>query len=185
MTIVRTVTTIKGLAATTTLNTNTAAVGTDAVVSSSITSSQPASKSDLLVYGSGFAADAIETTLIKTQSSADALAAFLSNTLTSIPELVSVTIDNSTTAQLTQIMNIDLNARVIATESVSGTSLDGFVESIEHVISEGGNKHQLTMLLSSRQRMIGIYSTSGAPYALSLYSAANPVEPPAYAVYGY
>ena len=186
MTIIRTVTTVKGVASTTSLNTDTAKVGTDAVVSSNFTSSVNASTADVLTYGSGLASDAIESVLIKTQVAADALAAYLAGTQTNLPELVSFLIDNDSSARLDQIRDIDLNDRISATENVTGTTVDGFVEQIEHVITNAGNKHTLRLLVSSRTRMVGVYSTSAADkYALSTYSAANPTEPPAYAVYGY
>lgn len=186
MTIIRTVTTVKSVASTTSLQTNTASVGTEATVAAALTSTQSAPTNDILTYGSGLASDAIESTLIKTQVAADALAAYLAGTQTTVPELVSFVIDNDSTTRLDQIRDIDLNDRISATEDVTGTNVDGFVEQIEHVITNGGNKHQLRVLVSARARMMGVYSTSSVDkYALSTYSAANPTEPPAYAVYGY
>ena len=186
MTILRTVTTVKGVAASTTLDANTAGVGTKAVVSTAIISTDTASSQDVLTYGSGLAGDAIESTLIKTQVAADALAAYLSGTQTTTPELVTFTIDNDSSARLDTIRDVDLNDRVVATEAVTGTSVDGFVESIEHHVTNGGNQHELVLMVSARQRMMGVYSASaGTAYSLSTYTAASPVEPPAYAVYGY
>lgn len=185
MTLLKTLVTVKGIAASTTLNANTASVGTDATLTAAIVSTDAAPTTDVLKYGAGLAGDAIESTLIKTQATADNLAAYLSSVSTMVPELVTFTIDNDSSTRLDQIRDIDLNDRIVATEAVTGTTVDGFVESIEHIISNAGNKHELKIMVSARQRMIGIYSTSGAPYALSLYSAANPVEPPPYAVYGY
>lgn len=186
MTILRTTTTVKGIAATTSLQTNTASVGTDATVSASVTSSRSAPISDVLTFGTGLASDAIESTLIKTQVAADDLAAYLAGTQTTVPELVSFVLDNESSTRLDQIRDIDLNDRISATEAVTGTTVDGFVEQIEHVITNGGNKHELRVMVSSRMRMIGIFSnTVGDAYSLSTFSADNPVEPPACAVFGY
>lgn len=186
MTILRTITTIKGIASTTSLQTNTANVGTDATVVASITSSRSAPIGDVVTYGTNLASDAIESTLIKTQVAADALAAYLAGTQTTVPELVSFTLDNDSTTRLDQIRDIDLNDRITATEDITGTTVDGFVEQIEHVITNGGNKHELKVMVSSRSRMVGVYSASSSDkYALSTYSLDNPTEPPAYAVYGY
>lgn len=186
MTILRTTTTVKGVAATTSLQTNTASVGTEATVAAAITSSRAAPIDDVITYGTNLASDAIESTLIKTQASADALAAYLAGTQTQVPELVTFVLDNDSTTRLDQIRDIDLNDRITATEDVTGTTVDGFVEQIEHVITNGGNKHELRVMVSSRSRMVGVYSASSVDkYALSSYSADNPSEPPAYAVYGY
>lgn len=186
MTILRTVTTVKGVAATTSLQTDTAKVGTDAVVSSNFTSSKSAPTADVLTYGAGLASDAIESTLIKTQVAADDLAAYLAGTQTSLPELVSFVIDNDSSARLDQIRDIDLNDRISATENVTGTTVDGFVEQIEHVITNAGNKHTLRLLVSSRTRMVGIFSPdSGTRYSLSTWVSDSQTEPPAYAVFGY
>lgn len=186
MTILRTVSTVKAVSATTSLQTDTSKVGTDATITATITSTKSASTQDVNTYGVNLAGDAIETTLVKTQVDADALAAYLAGTMVNVPELVGFTIDNDSSARLDQIRDIDLNDRISATESVTGTSVDGFVEQIEHVITNGGNKHTLRVLVSARSRMVGIYSASAADkYALSTYSSDSPKEPPAYAVYGY
>lgn len=186
MTILRTTTSVKGIAATTSLQTNTASVGTDATVAAAITSSRSAPISDVLTYGTNLASDAIESVLIKTQVAADDLASYLAGTQTLVPELVSFVLDNDSSARLDQIRDIDLNDRITATESVTGTTVDGFVEQIEHVITNGGNKHELRVMVSSRSRMIAIFSASAVDkYSLSTFSADNPIEPPAYAVFGY
>jgi hypothetical protein len=186
VTILRTITTVKTLDSTSSLQTNTASGGTDTTYSASLTSTKSASVADTTTYGVNLAGDAIETTLIKTQVAADALAAYLAGTMVNVSELVAYTIDNDSSARLDQIRDIDLNDRISATESVTGTTVDGFVEQIEHVITNGGNKHSLRVMVSARSRMMGVYSASSSDkYALSTYSANSPVEPPAYAVYGY
>lgn len=186
MTLLRTVTTVKSVAATTSLQTDTSKVGPDATVTASVTSTKSAPTTDTTLYGVNLSGAAIETTLIKTQVGADALAAYLAGTMVNVPELVGFTIDNDSSARLDQIRDLDLNDRVTATESVTGTTVDGFVEQIEHVITNAGNKHTLRVLVSARSRMMGVYSTSSVDkYALSTYSSDSPSEPPAYAVYGY
>ena len=142
-----------------------------------------------LVYGDGVEGPPI-TSPVVTAANADALAAYLANTSDGTTPLVGITLDGDSDARLATIRDLDLNQRVIATESVTGATLDGFVEQITHRITDGGLRHVCEVKVSARTRMVGVYSPGTDPvgatvYALSAYTAANPAEPPPYATYGF
>lgn len=149
-----------------------------------------ADRSAELTYGSGIESPAISTPVINSTAAADALAAYLANTSNAASPLVSITLDVDSDARAAIIRDIDLNQRVYATESVTGTTLDAFVEQVTHRISQGGLSHTCTISVTARARMVGVYSPGTDPagatiYDLSTYSAANPAEPPPYATYGF
>jgi hypothetical protein len=149
-----------------------------------------ASVSDELIYGSGIESPAVSTPFVTTTTTADGLASYLANTSNAISPLVTIALDVDSDAQAAVVRDIDLNQRVYATESVTGTTLDAFVEQVTHRISNGGLSHTCTISVSARARMVGIYSPGTDPvgatvYALSAYTAANPAEPPPYATYGF
>jgi hypothetical protein len=151
--------------------------------------SQTADVSTALVYGSGIQSATIQTPVVDA-TTADALASYLANTTDATSPLVAITLDNDTDARLATIRDLDLNQRVSATESITGATLDGFVEQITHKITNGGLLHECSLKVSARTRMVGIYSPGTDPagatvYALSAYTAASPTEPPPYATYGF
>lgn len=161
-----------------------------AVVAGAITASDDATSGDQLTYGTNVAAEPTTTTFISTQAAADNLAAYLANTSASDAPLVRITLDNDSTARLVSIRDVDLGQRIIATESITGATLDGFVEQVTHRITNGGLKHECELVIGARTRMVGVYSPGTDPegatvYELSAYSAANPAEPPPYATYGF
>jgi hypothetical protein len=142
-----------------------------------------------LVYGSGIEGATVQTPVVNA-TNADALAAYLANTTDATSPLVTITLDNDTDARLAVIRDLDLNQRVSATESITGATLDGFVEQITHKITNGGLLHECSLKVSARTRMVGVYSPGTDPagatvYALSAYTAASPTEPPPYATYGF
>lgn len=143
-----------------------------------------------LTYGSGIEGATVDTPVVTTGAAADALAAYLANTSDATSPLVTITLDNDTDARLVTIRDVDLNQRIIATESITGATLDGFVEQVTHKITDGGLRHECSLKVSARTRMVGIYSPGTDPagatvYALSAYTAASPVEPPPFATYGF
>lgn len=153
-------------------------------------SEKAASTTTQLVFGSGIEGATVSTPIVTTAASADALAAYLANTTDATSPLVAITLDNDTDARLATIRDLDLNQRVSATESITGATLDGFVEQITHKITNGGLLHECSLKVSARTRMVGIYSPGTNPagatvYALSAYTAASPTEPPPYATYGF
>ena len=122
----------------------------------------------------------------QTQAQADALAAYLASTSATEAPLVRITLDNDSTTRLQQIRDVELNDRVIATEAITGGTLDGFVEQVTHRITNGGLRHECELVIGARTRMVGIYSASaGDAYSLSTYTADSPTEPPPYATYGF
>ena len=157
-----------------------------AVIAGAITASEEASTSDQLALGSNVAGTPTTTTFVSTQAQADALAAYLASTSATDAPLVRITLDNDTTTRLQQIRDVELNDRVIATEAITGGTLDGFVEQVTHRITNGGLKHECELVIGARTRMVGIYSPdSGDQYELSTYTADSPTEPPPYATYGF
>jgi hypothetical protein len=157
-----------------------------AVIAGAITASEEAPTSDQLALGSNVAGTPTTTTFVSTQAQADALAAYLASTSATDAPLVRITLDNDSTTRLQQIRDVELNDRVIATEAITGGTLDGFVEQVTHRITNGGLKHECELVIGARTRMVGIYSASSLDaYSLSTYSAANPTEPPPYATYGF
>jgi hypothetical protein len=157
-----------------------------AVIAGAITASEEASTSDQIALGSNVAGTPTTTTFVSTQAQADALAAYLASTSATDAPLVRITLDNDTTTRLQQIRDVELNDRVIATEAITGGTLDGFVEQVTHRITNGGLKHECELVIGARTRMVGIYSPdSGDQYELSTYTADSPTEPPPYATYGF
>ena len=158
--------------------------------SGTVLSDKNASATTQLVFGSGIEGAAVSTPVVTTTTNADALAAYLANTTDATSPLVTITLDNDTDARLAVIRDLDLNQRVSATESITGATLDGFVEQVTHKITNGGLLHECSLKVSARTRMVGIYSPGTDPagatvYALSAYTAASPTEPPPYATYGF
>lgn len=157
-----------------------------AVISGTITATEDASASDQLALGQNVTSAPTTTAFVGTQSSADALAAYLASTSATDAPLVRITLDNDSSLRLSQMRDVELNARVIATESITGATLDGFVEQVTHRITNGGLRHECELVVGARTRMVGVYSASaGDAYSLSTYSAASPTEPPPYATYGF
>jgi hypothetical protein len=153
-------------------------------------SNKTASTRTELVFGAGVEGAVVSTPVVTTAASADALASYLANTTDATSPLVTITLDNDSDARLAVIRDIELNQRVTATESVTGATLDGFVEQITHKITNAGLRHTCEVKVSARTRMVGIYSPGTNPagatvYALSAYTAASPTEPPPYATYGF
>ena len=153
-------------------------------------SSKTSTTTTALTYGSGIQGVALDTPVVTTAATADAIASYLANTSAATSPLVTITLDNDSDARLATIRDLDLNQRLIATESITGATLDGFVEQITHKITNGGLLHECSLKVSARTRMVGIYSPGTDPmgatvYALSTYTAASPTEPPPYATYGF
>lgn len=157
------------------------------VVSGAITATEDASVADQLVTGTAVTSAPTESAFVGTQSAADNLAAYLAATAATDAPLVRITLDNDSTTRLEQMRDVELNDRVIATEAITGGTLDGFVEQVTHRITNGGLKHECELVIGARTRMVGIYSADSPadPYDLSTYSADDPTEPPPYATYGF
>lgn len=142
-----------------------------------------------LVYGAGIEGSPVSSPVV-TAANADALAAYLANTTDATSPLVGITLENDGDTRAAIIRDIELNQRLTATESVTGATLDGFIEQVTHRITNAGLRHTCEVKVSARTRMVGIYSPGTDPvgasvYALSAYTAANPTEPPPYATYGF
>lgn len=152
-----------------------------------VTSVEDASTADQLTLGSNVTSAPTETSFISTQAAADNLAGYLASTAATDAPLVRITLDNESTTRLAQMRDVELNDRVIATEAITGGTLDGFVEQITHRITNGGLRHECELVIGARTRMVGVYSPDSPadPYDLSTYSADDPSEPPPYATYGF
>lgn len=139
-----------------------------------------------LEFGDGVEGPPISSPVI-TAANADAIAAYLANTSDGTTPLVTIRLDGDSEPRMITIRDLDLNQRVIATESVTGATLDGFVEQITHRITDGGLRHECEIRVSARTRMAGVYSPDppADPYDLSTYSADAPAEPPPFATYGF
>lgn len=157
-----------------------------AVIGDAVSAVEDAPTTDQLTLGSNVASAPTATSFISTQAAADNLAAYLAATSATDAPLVRITLDNDSTLRLSQIRDVELNDRIIATESITGATLDGFVEQVTHRITNGGLKHECELVIGARTRMVGIYSASASDaYSLSTYSADDPSEPPPYATYGF
>jgi hypothetical protein len=157
------------------------------LVSGAVTATETGTVSDELTYGASTTGAPVTTSFVGTQSTADALASYLANTGATDAPLVRIRLDNDTDARLAIMRDLELGQRVIATEAITGATVDGFVEQITHKITAGGLRHELEIVLGARTRMVGIYSPDSPadPYELSTYSADDPSEPPPYATYGF
>lgn len=157
------------------------------VVSGAIAATEDASTEDQLTLGSNVASAPTATSFIDTQAEADNLAGYLASTAATDAPLVRITLDNDSTTRLEQMRDVELNDRVIATEQITGGTLDGFVEQVTHRITNGGLLHECELVIGARTRMVGVYSPDSPddPYDLSTYSADDPSEPPPYATYGF
>lgn len=160
------------------------------VVAGALTATETGTVSDELTYGASTTGAPVTTSFVGTQSTADALASYLANTSTTDAPLVRIRLDNDNDARLATMRDLELGQRVIATEAITGATVDGFVEQLTHRITEGGLRHECEIVLTARTRMVGVYSpgtnpTGATVYALSAYTAANPAEPPPYATYGF
>lgn len=155
-------------------------------LSSTVTATEDAPTADQLNLGSNVTGAPTQTSYVTTQAAAEALASYLASTAATDAPLVRITLDNDSSLRLSQMRDIELNSRVIATESITGATLDGFVEQITHRITNGGLRHECELVIGARTRMVGIYSASaGDAYGLSTYTADSPSEPPPYATYGF
>jgi hypothetical protein len=86
-------------------------------------------------------------------------------------------IDNESEENLEVMRDIDLSDRLVAIESVTGAELDSFVEQIEHRITNGGLRHELRVLVSSRARLTGIFADdadAGDPDVFSQFTDTPP-----------
>jgi hypothetical protein len=156
------------------------------VISGAIAATEDASTADQLSLGSNVASAPTTTSFVDTQEEADNLAGYLAATAATEAPLVKITLDADSTTRLEQMRDVELNDRVIATEAITGGTLDGFVEQVTHRITNGGLRHECELVVGARTRMVGIYSPdSGDQYELATYSADNPAEPPPYATYGF
>jgi hypothetical protein len=160
------------------------------VVAGALTATESGTVSDELTYGASTTGAAVTTSFVATQATADALASYLANTSTTDAPLVRIRLDNDSDARLAIMRDLELGQRVIATEAITGATVDGFVEQLTHRITEGGLRHECEIVLTARTRMVGVYSPGTDPvgatvYALSAYTADNPAEPPPYATYGF
>lgn len=189
MTILRTKVVVKrvsGTGGTGTVDTNTAATGTTPVFQADSISTRQASASDLNVVGT-FTGQAIETALLATEADADAVAAYLAGVNSAYPQLATIIVDNVSTTNLETIRDIDLSDRISATENVTNAELDAFVEQIEHRITNGGLKHELRLLVSSRARLTGIFADDADAADPDIFSQFTDTPPEGlnYAVFGY
>ena len=157
------------------------------VVSGVIAATEDASTEDQLNLGSNVTSAPTATSFIDTQAEADNLAGYLASTAATDAPLVRITLDNDSTTRLEQMRDVELNDRVIATEAITGGTMDGFVEQVTHRITNGGLLHECELVIGARTRMVGVYSPDSPddPYDLSTYSADDPSEPPPYATYGF
>lgn len=189
MTILRTKVVVKrvsGTGGTGIVETSTAGAGTKPVFEAEGISTRLASDKDLNQVGE-FTGQAIETAFLATDADADAVAAYLAGVNSAYPQLANIILDNETTTNLETIRDIDLSDRISATESVTNAELDAFVEQIEHRITNGGLKHELRLLVSSRARLTGIFADdadAGDPDIFSQFTD-DPPEGLNYAVFGY
>ena len=157
------------------------------VVTPTLDATATATTSDELTFGTNVTGSAAtSTTFIDAQADADALAAYLVATSATDQPIVRIVLDNDSDERLAVIRDLELNQRIVATESVTGATLDGFVEQVTHKITNGGLKHECEIVVGARTRMVGIYSPdSGDQYELATYAADSPSEPPPYATYGF
>lgn len=189
MTILRTRVTVKrvsGTGGTATVETNTAATGTTPTFQPVSLSTATAASADLIVVGD-FAGKPIETAFLATEADAEAVAAYLAGVNSAYPQLANVMLDNETDTNLETIRDVDLSDRVLAVESVTGAELDCFVEQIEHRITNGGLKHELRLLVSSRARLTGIFADDADEDDPDVFSQFTDTPPVGfnYAVFGY
>lgn len=189
MSILRTKVTVKrvsGDGGTATVETNTGEIGTTPRFEAVDKSTRTAANDDLVTLGE-FTGSAIETALLPTQAAAEDVASYLAGVNSAYPQLAWIIIDNVDTTRLEVLRDIDLSDRIIAEESVTGAIVDGFVEQIEHRITNGGLSHQLRILVSQRARLTGIFADDADSADPDIFSQFTD-DPPVtfnYAVFGY
>jgi hypothetical protein len=187
MTILRTVVTVNrvsGTGGTATVELNAGEIGTDTRYSAIDTSVKTASNQDLAAVGE-FTGPSIRTALLASVADAEDVASYLAGVNSAYPQLASIIIDNVDDTRLAVIRDIDLSDRITATESVTGAEIDGFVEQIEHTITNGGLSHQLRILVYQRARLTGIFTSDAvSPDVFSQFTDTPPASFN-YAVFGY
>lgn len=185
MTILRTRVVVKRVATTASVESSTQQTGTSPTFAATTTTSRSAALEDSLSYGVDLAGPAIQTVLLATTADAENVAAYLAGVNSAYPQLAEIIVQNDNDTRGAFIRDVDLNDRIIATENVTNAELDGFVEQIEHRITNGGLKHELKVLVSARGRSIGLFtSDASTPDIFSQFTD----DPPAtfnYAVFGY
>lgn len=189
MTILRTKVVVKrvsGTGGTGTLETNTAQIGTNPKFQADSISVRSAPSADVTAVGD-FGGQPIETAFLANVADGDAVAAYLAGVNSAYPQLATIMLDNETTSNLETMRDIDLSDRISATESVTNAVLDAFVEQVEHRISNGGLKHELRLLVSSRARLTGIFADDADESDPDIFSefTDTPPEGLAFAVFGY
>lgn len=169
-----------------TVETSTAASGTTPTFAADSTTSRSASTESVLAFGE-LTGPAIETALLATEDDAENVAAYLAGINSAYPQLADVIVDNETGANLEVIRDVDLNDRVEAIESYTGSILDSFVEAVEHRITNGGLRHECRLLVSSRGRSTGIFADDADAADPDVFSqfTDDPPEGLTYAVFGY
>lgn len=186
MTILRTKVTIKrvsGAGGTATVETNADAIGTMPVFAAVSTSGAFAANADLVLVGE-FTGKAIQTALLPTVAAAEDVASYLAGVNSAYPQLATIVLDNVDTTRLELIRDIDLSDRIVATESATGATIDGFVEQIEHRVTNGGLSHELRILVSQRARLTGLFAGSSPADIFSQF-VDTPPDTFNYAVFGY
>lgn len=185
MTILRTKVVVKRVATTSALETNTAETGTNPTLQSSTTSTRTATLEDELVYGVELAGPAIQTVLLPNAAAAEDVAAYLAGVNSAYPQLALITVQNDNDTRGAIIRDIDLNDRIVATETVTNATLDAFVEQIEHRITNGGLNHELRVLVSARGRSIGLFTDDASTPDIFSQFTDDPPDGFNYAVFGY
>jgi hypothetical protein len=189
VTILRTKVVVKrvsGDGGTATVETSTAQTGTSPTFAADSISTAFATSSDVNLVGE-FTGAPIETAFLATEADAEAVAAYLAGVNSAYPQLAYIMLDNESETNLEVMRDIDLSDRIVATESVTGAELDSFVEQVEHRITNGGLKHELRVLVSSRARLTGIFADdadAADPDVFSKFTDTPPVGL-TYAVFGY
>ena len=185
MTILRTKVVVKRVATTSAIETSTTATGITPKFESASTSTRTASFEDSLAYGVELAGPAIETVLLGTTAAAEDVAAYLAGVNSAYPQLATITVQNDNDTRGAFIRDVDLNDRVLASENVTNTTLDSFVEQIEHRITNGGLNHELRLLVSARGRSIGIFTSDASTPDIFSQFVNDPPDTFNYAVFGY
>ena len=185
MTILRTKVVVKRIATTSAIDTSAAATGTTPVFQSSTTSTRTATVEDSLAFGTELAGPAIETVLLANAAAAEDVAAYLAGVNSAYPQLATITIQNDNDTRGAIIRDIDLNDRILATETVTNAELDGFVEQIEHRITNAGLDHEVRLLVSARGRSTGIFTDDSVTPDIFSQFTDDPPDGFNYAVFGY
>ena len=183
MTILRTRVVVKRIATTSTVEASTSGSGTAPTFEADSTSFRNAPAESSLNFGVSITGPAIETVLLATVGDAEDLAAYLAGVNSAYPQLAEIIIQSDDDMQAAIIRDIDLNDRIIATETVTGAELDGFVEQIEHRVTNGGLNHELRLLVSARGRLIGLFAAT-SPADIASQFTDDPPDGFNYAVFG-